>query len=78
MLKEVLNNKPNLRKHLFEKGFLITNNYDVNEDGYPFYNNWIKSRIEEYDFWTYKSTNIYTYDSKYGVLFLWMYKLIDE
>lgn len=70
MLKETLDKKTHIQKHLFEKGYLITNATITNFDEYPFYNNWNKTKIGGYDFWIYKGVNLYTCDFEDGTIFL--------
>ena len=62
MLNNILDSKPHVRKHLFEKGFLITDAKIANENDYPFYGNWNKTKIGNYEFWVYHSSKLYTYD----------------
>ena len=60
-LKQVLDQEPELQKHLFEKGFLITDaDLNITDSEYPFYGNWIKEKIDNYYFWIYKSVPYYT------------------
>ena len=70
MLKNILDNKPHIQKHLFEKGFLITNAEIDNFSEYPFYGNWIKKQIHNFNFWMYKTVNFFTLDSSEGTMFL--------
>lgn len=70
MLKNILDDKPNVQKHLFEKGFLITNAEIHNTDEYPFYGNWKKKVIGDYNFWTYHSVELYTYKITERTFFL--------
>lgn len=70
MLKDILDNKPNVQKHLFEKGFLITNAEISNVNDYPFYGNWNKTVIGDYNFWIYNSVKLYTYDFNGKTIFL--------
>ncbi len=51
MLKKELDKKTHLQKHLFEKGFLITNTKIGNTEKFPFYNNFKKTTIDSFDFW---------------------------
>lgn len=70
MLKNILDNKPNIQKHLFEKGFLITNSEIENAKEYPFYGNWSKTTVGAYDFWVNKSAKLFTYDFAEKSIFL--------
>lgn len=59
-LKTVLDAKKEIRKHLFERGFLISNK-DFGDvlDEYPFYGNWNVRRIENCYFYTYNTVKAY-------------------
>lgn len=70
MLNNVLDSKPHLRKHLFEKGFLITDSKIADEEDYPFYGNWNKKQIGNYEFWVHNSAKLYTYDIDEKTAFL--------
>ena len=68
-----LNSNVEVRDHLFEKGYLIVNNGVINESNvskYPFYGNWSKTTIGKYDFWVYKSVNLFSYESDGKTFFL--------
>lgn len=70
-LKQQLDNKPELQKHLFEKGFLITDNDFSNcINTYPFYGNWVIHRIGNYYFYTYKTLDLFIKESNGIALFL--------
>lgn len=70
MLKDILDTKANIQKHLFEKGYLITTSEINNPLEYPFYGNWTKSVIGSFNFWVYKTVNLFTLDFSQGTLFL--------
>ena len=70
MLKNILDSNSNVRKHLFEKGFLITDDIIEDLSGYPFYNNWNQTIIGDYSFIVNDSTNLYTYESGAKTFFL--------
>lgn len=70
MLKSILDQKPHIQKHLFEKGFLITDAEIENPAEYPFYNNWNKTKIGGFDFWVYKGVKLFTCESETGTVFL--------
>lgn len=66
-----LENKPEFQKHLFEKGFLITDcDYSDRISEYPFYGNWDTEIIGDYFFYTHKSLDIFVKKSNGTVLFL--------
>ena len=70
MLKDLLDNKPELQKHLFEKGYLITDAQVTQAEEYPFYGNWNVTKIGTYDFWVYQTAKLYTYEFEKGTIFL--------
>lgn len=56
ILKQQLDSKKELRKHLFERGFLITDgDYQNLMVDYPFYGNWNVKNAEGFRFYTYKT-----------------------
>ena len=59
-LKQQLDNKSELRKHLFERGFLITDK-DFSDclDAYPFYDNWKTQKVGNYTFYIYKTVKAF-------------------
>ena len=58
-MKTLLKDKPLIQKHLYEKGFLITDRQDISSVDYPFYNNWEKTEIGGFNFWINKETKLY-------------------
>ncbi len=58
-MKVLLEETTDIRKHLFEKGFLITDEDIIDLDQYPFYGNWCKTKVGKYNFYTYKSVKIF-------------------
>ena len=59
-LKQQLEKNPNLQKHLFEKGFLITDaDYSDCLCKYPFYDNWNTTEVNGYRFYFYKTVNAF-------------------
>lgn len=60
-LKTQLDHKEELQKHLFEKGFLITDSEVANTANYPFYGNWKKNTVEGFCFYIYNSVPFFTY-----------------
>lgn len=69
-LKKELDKRVELRKHLFEKGYLITDATIKGEDSYPFYGNWRKKEIKGFQFLTYKTVKLFTFEKKDKVFFL--------
>lgn len=70
MLREELDQAPEMRRFLFEKGFLITDAELDNVDEFPFYGNWDKTEIGSFHFWIYKGVNLFTIEHKGNVFFL--------
>lgn len=70
MLKELLDNKKSIQKHLFEKGFLITDADIENLDVFPFYGNWKKRKIGNYNFFMYNSVELFTYEFGDKIMFM--------
>ena len=70
MLKNSLDSKPHIQKHLFEKGYLITNATIYSLKEYPFYGNWNITSIGNYKFLTYKTVNLFTFEFEKGIAFL--------
>lgn len=68
-MQNILKDTPKLRKHLYEKGFFITNS-EINVQDYPFYNNWNIRKIDNYNIYTHNSTRIYCYSTSKSTLFL--------
>lgn len=63
-LKKQLDNRTDLQKHLFEKGFLITDAEVGDPAEYPFYGNWIKNQIGDYALWVYRNVPFFTYQKE--------------
>ena len=70
MLNNVLDSKPHVRKHLFEKGFLITDSKIADEKDYPFYGNWNCVQIGKFNFMINNSTHLYTWKYSENEFFL--------
>ena len=69
-LKEKLDKLPKLQKHLFEKGFLITNAEMPDLSAYPFYGNWNVTDIQGYKFVIYKNVPFYNVSVENRTIFL--------
>ena len=70
-LKQQLDNKPEFRKHLFERGFLITDHeLSGSLSEYPFYGNWNTAKYGDYYFYTYQTLDLFVKESNGTVLFL--------
>ena len=59
-LKEQLDKKPELQKHLFEKGFLITDAEIGDASDYPFYGNWSRYILGRFTFMVYNTVPFFT------------------
>lgn len=71
MLKRELDARPDLQKHLFARGYLITTAGAIEDaEGYPFYGNWIKTRVGQYDIWVYHSVKLHLYKADERYFFL--------
>ena len=70
MLKEKLDQNISLRKHLYEKGYLITNTEIEYLQDYPFYSNWNHSIVGKYHFYVYNTVKLYTYTALDNTYFL--------
>ena len=71
-MKNQLDNKPNLQKYLFIRGFLITNTDITNLDAFPFYGNWLKVKHGEYYFLSHKYAKMHFYEDFKGRTFFLM------
>ena len=70
---KALDAKPEIRKHIFEKGYLIVNKGKISESrlsNYPFYNNWNKTVIGDFDFFVYDSVDLFRYEHDGKTFFL--------
>lgn len=70
MLKDMLDNHPELQHHLFEKGYLITDADIKCGYEYPFYGNWNSKKIGDFNFSVYNATPFFTFQSNSRVFFL--------
>lgn len=69
MININLDVRKDLQKHLFIRGFLITNsNEDFNLEEYPFYSNWDFVQLNSFKFLTHNQQEIY-YVNKDGRIF---------
>ncbi len=58
-VKNILNEKPNLREKLFCRGYLITDDRDISLTDYPFYDNWAEYQIYNYRILVHKDQHLY-------------------
>jgi len=69
-LKIMLDEAPHMQKHIFEKGFLITDAEIENENEFPFYGNWDKTVVGGFSFWLFRGVKLYTAVCGESTLFL--------
>ena len=62
MLKEKLDGRKDLQKHLYCKGFLITQKAIEGLNEYPFYGNWNHVPVMGYNIYYHKDTHFYSYE----------------
>lgn len=65
-MKKLLDENQNMQDYLYTRGFLITNDPNINEDSYPFYNNWVCERIEGIYFYIHNKQKIYIRELQSG------------
>lgn len=69
-IKEVLADHTALRDDLFVRGFLITENADINTEEFPFYGRWKSRKMCGMQFFWHCKTGAYFYESDSVALFL--------
>ena len=69
-LESRLQDRPELQKHLFEKGFLITDKAVADLAGYPFYGNWTVYEAGNYQILVHKGASYYSVEKNGAVYFL--------
>lgn len=65
-MKKLLDENQNMQDYLYTRGFLITNDPNINEDSYPFYNNWVCKKIEGIYFYIHNKQKIYIRELQNG------------
>lgn len=63
VIKDITDKMPDMRKKLFPYGFLLTN-AEIDEGGYPFYNEWSSQGLGEYRLWTSGLANCKVFSTK--------------
>lgn len=58
-IKQICNNNRGKAKYLFIRGFVITTKNLRNADAFPFYGNWNKTMLGNYDFWIHNLQKLY-------------------
>ena len=76
-LESRLQDRPELQKHLFEKGFLITDKAVADLAGYPFYGNWTVYEAGNYQILVHKGASYYSVE-KNGACRLWLKNLCSS
>ena len=70
MLNEILEKRPDLAKHLYEKGFLITDAVIMDWNSYPFFGNWECINKENWTIAIHRDAHICTKESADRLFFL--------
>ena len=58
-IKQVIETNEDLKKFLFIRGFVVTDNAELNVDGFPFYGQWKHNEIDGIHFWTHPLTGFH-------------------
>lgn len=66
----MLENNSALKKDLFIRGFILTDNRIDNTDGFPFYGNWREEAHGGYYFYAHELTGMHIYETNGRVFFL--------
>lgn len=69
-LKEALKSRVDLRKYLFVRGFLLTQNAAVNGNAFPLYGMWNCTKLGEFYVWTHKLTGFHHVTNGENTVFL--------
>lgn len=70
-LKKILDQRKDLQKFLFIKGFLITTkDLSYQKDSFPFYSNFELKKLKNLYFWIYKNVPFYKYEFENKIYFL--------
>lgn len=70
MLKDLLDNRRDLQKHLFVRGFMITNDKFTVSAQFPFYGNWNQQKIGNYTFCVHNLQKYYFLEKEGHTFFL--------
>ena len=70
MIKEILQNNPDLQKHLFVRGFLISDSEIKSTAGFPFYNNWKSEKHGDFWYMAHNLTGMHIYETDDKVFFI--------
>lgn len=70
MFKGDMTNKKEMQQYLYIRGFLITDDKNIDIEKYPFYGNWNANRIGCYSFYINNFQRLYTYECSNKVYFI--------
>lgn len=70
MLNKDLDNNIDIQKYLYIRGFLITDDKNIDTLKYPFYRNWYNVNIGNYDFYINNDQKLYLYKSNNKIYFI--------
>ena len=70
MVKDILEKRDDLRKYLYIRSFLITNDDFSVTDEFPFYGNWNQEKVGNYNFCTQKLQKFYHVERGDKVFFM--------
>lgn len=70
MLKDLLDNRKDLQKHLFVRGFMITNDKFTVSAQFPFYGNWTQEKRGNYTFCVHELQKCYFVEKEGYTFFL--------
>lgn len=58
-LRTTLKDRADLRKYLFVRGFLMTNDSSIDGKSFPFFGEWKCTRLGSFYVWTHRDTGFY-------------------
>lgn len=68
-IADILKKYPEYKNVLFSKGFLITDNENINEDVYPFFGNWSKTVSDRFHIYVHPDYTVHIYKHTDGKTF---------
>lgn len=69
-LRSILKNRADLRKYLFVRGFLMTDESSINGKSFPFFGEWKCTKLGNFCVWTHRNTGFYWVDQDERIFFL--------
>lgn len=69
-VKNILDSRKDLRKHLFARGFLMTAYSEIDMSDFPFYDEWQKVKLGNYYVYTHSKTNIHYLENESKIYFV--------